>query len=56
VGKPFATLTTTIVMDMAYASGDHRTALFGMAIILFLISMSFVALVRFVSRFGKQVG
>jgi phosphate transport system permease protein len=56
VGKPFATLTTTIVMDMAYASGDHRTALFGMAAILFMISMSFVALVRFVSRFGKQVG
>lgn len=56
IGKPFATLTTTIVMDMAYASGDHRTALFGMAIILFLISMFFVALVRFVSRFGKQVG
>jgi len=56
VGKPFATLTTTIVMDMAYASGDHRTALFGMAIILFLVSMSFVGAVRLISRFGKQVG
>ncbi|GAB4273693.1 MAG: phosphate ABC transporter permease subunit PstC [Coriobacteriia bacterium] len=56
IAKPFATLTTTIVMDMAYASGDHRTALFGMAVILFLISMLLVAAVRFVSRFGKQVG
>ncbi len=56
VSEPFSTLTTTIVLDMAYASGDHRTALFGMAIILFLISMVLVALVRSLSRFGKQVG
>ena len=35
-------MTAAIVMDMSYASGDHRTALFGLAIILFLISMSFV--------------
>ncbi|MDO8963295.1 MAG: phosphate ABC transporter permease subunit PstC [Coriobacteriia bacterium] len=53
---PFLTLTTVIVMDMPYASGDHRTALFGVAIVLFLISMCFVAAIRLVSRFGKAVG
>jgi phosphate ABC transporter permease protein PstC len=50
VGKPISTLTSQIVMDMPYASGMHRTALFGMAIILFLVSMGLVGLVRFSSR------
>jgi len=50
VGQPISTLTSQIVMDMPYASGMHRTALFGMAIILFLVSMSLVGLVRFSSR------
>jgi len=54
--KPFLTLTTVIVMDMPYASGDHRTALFGVAIILFIISMIFVASIRVISRFGKGMG
>jgi phosphate ABC transporter permease protein PstC len=54
--KPFLTLTTVIVMDMPYASGDHRTALFGVAIVLFVISMLFVAAIRVISRFGKEVG
>lgn len=53
--KPFLTLTTVIVMDMPYASGDHRTALFGVAIILFIISMIFVAAIRVISRFGKAM-
>ena len=51
--KPLLTLTTVIVMDMPYASGDHRTALFGVAIVLFIISMLFVAAIRVISRFGK---
>jgi len=52
--KPFLTLTTVIVMDMPYASGDHRTALFGVAIVLFIISMLFVAAIRLISRLGKE--
>ncbi len=51
ISDPIATLTTQIVMDMPYAAGDHRTALFGMGIILFLVSMGLVALVRLMSRF-----
>lgn len=54
--KPFLTLTTVIVMDMPYASGDHRTALFGVAIVLFVVSMIFVASIRVISRFGKESG
>lgn len=54
VGAPFSTLTTQIVLDMPYASGLHRTALFGMAIILFVVSMSLVASVRLVSRLGGE--
>jgi phosphate transport system permease protein len=47
---PFSTITTQIVIDMSYATGDHQTALFGMAIVLLVISMAFVAAVRLVAR------
>jgi phosphate ABC transporter permease protein PstC len=50
LGAPIATLTSQIVIDMSYATGTHKTALFGLAIILFLISMGLVALVRALSR------
>jgi phosphate transport system permease protein len=52
--QPLLTVTAAIVMDMSYASGDHRTALFGLAIILFLISMSFVLALRLLSRLGGE--
>ncbi len=55
VFKPFLTLTTVIVMNMPYASGDHRTALFGVAIVLFVVSMLFVAAIRLISRLGKEM-
>jgi len=51
---PLPTLTAQIVMDMSYSTGAHRTALFGMAAILFAFSMMLVALVRLVSRFGEK--
>ncbi len=50
IGAPMATLTSQIVMDMSYSSGVHRTALFGMAAILFLISMALVLTVRLLSK------
>jgi phosphate transport system permease protein len=50
IGEPIATLTSQIVMDMGYSTGTHRTALFGMAAILFLISMALVLTVRLLSR------
>ena len=47
---PLSTMTTQIVMDMPYAVGLHRTALFAMAAMLFLFSMLLVASVRLLSR------
>ncbi|MBE0476476.1 MAG: phosphate ABC transporter permease subunit PstC [Coriobacteriia bacterium] len=49
IGEPMSTLTAQIVMDMSYSTGTHRTALFGMAAILFLISMLLVLAVRLLS-------
>ncbi len=54
ISAPLSTLTTAIVLDMSYATGLHRTALFGMAIILFIVSMLLVAAVRLISRFGEE--
>lgn len=50
VFSPLSTLTTQIVMDMPYAVGLHRTALFAMAAMLFIFSMALVASVRLLSR------
>jgi phosphate transport system permease protein len=47
---PLATMTTQIVMDMPYAVGIHRTALFAMAAMLFIFSMLLVGSVRLLSR------
>jgi phosphate transport system permease protein len=47
---PLATMTSQIVMDMPYAVGLHRTALFAMAAMLFLFSMFLVGAVRVLSR------
>ncbi|MHB1016905.1 MAG: phosphate ABC transporter permease subunit PstC [Coriobacteriia bacterium] len=54
LGAPIATITSQIVIDMSYATGTHKTALFGLAIILFLISMGLVALVRALSRLSTK--
>lgn len=51
---PLPTLTAQIVMDMGYSTGIHRTALFGMAAILFAFSMFLVAAVRLVSKLGDK--
>lgn len=50
IAAPFSTLTSTIVMDMPYAAGEHQQALFGMGVILFAISMCLVAAIRLFSR------
>lgn len=50
ITEPISTLTSQIVMDMPYSAGAHRTALFGMAAILFVISMLLVLSVRLMSR------
>jgi phosphate transport system permease protein len=52
--QPLATLTSQIVLGMGYATDSFRTALFGMAALLFLISMGLVLIVRLLSRSGRE--
>jgi len=44
------TLTTNIGLEMAYASGDHRRALFATGVVLFVIIMLLNSLAIFLSR------
>ena len=53
IASPVSTLTSQIAMDMSYSSGLHRTALFGMGVVLFVVSASLVGLVRLLSRLRK---
>ena len=47
--SPLSTITSQIALDMGYSSGLHRSALFGMGVVLFIISASLVGIVRAVS-------
>jgi phosphate transport system permease protein len=44
------TLTTNIGIEMGYASGDHRQALFATGVVLFVIIMFLNALAIVLSR------
>ncbi len=50
---PVSTLTSQIALDMSYSSGLHRTALFGMGVVLFIVSASLVGFVRLLSKMRK---
>ncbi|MCH3968507.1 MAG: phosphate ABC transporter permease subunit PstC [Atopobiaceae bacterium] len=50
ITSPLSTLTSQIALDMGYASGLHRSALFGMGVVLFVISACLVGIVRLISR------
>ena len=49
IASPLSTLTSQIALDMGYSSGLHRSALFGMGAVLFIISAALVGIVRFLS-------
>ena len=46
---PVSTLTSQIALDMSYSSGLHRSALFGMGVVLFVITAALVGIVRALS-------
>jgi phosphate ABC transporter permease protein PstC len=48
--EPVRTLTTNIALEMGYAHGDHRLALFATGIVLFVIIMILNALTNIVIR------
>lgn len=54
ITSPISTLTSQIAMDMSYASGLHRTALFGMGVVLFIISASLIGIVRLLAKLRKR--
>ncbi|MDR0248947.1 MAG: phosphate ABC transporter permease subunit PstC [Oscillospiraceae bacterium] len=47
---PVRTLTTNIGIEMGYASGDHRQALFATGIVLFAIIMALNAAAQYIGR------
>lgn len=54
ISSPVSTLTSQIALDMSYSSGLHRTALFGMGVVLFIISAALVGIVRVLSKMRKE--
>jgi len=56
INQPIATMTSIIALDIAYASGMHKYALFSLGFVLLLISMAFIAIVRIVYKgsYGKN--
>ena len=51
---PVRTLTTNIGIEMGYASGEHRQALFATGIVLFLIIMLLNSTAQFITREKKR--
>ncbi len=47
------TLTTNIGIEMGYATGDHRQALFATGVVLFFIIMALNSLAMFISKKGR---
>jgi len=47
---PVRTLTTNIGIEMGYAAGDHRQALFATGIVLFVIIMILNITAQFITR------
>ncbi len=46
LGDTLSALTSIIALDMAYAEGEHRTALFALGLVLLVVSMTLVGTVR----------
>ncbi|MCL2741508.1 MAG: phosphate ABC transporter permease subunit PstC, partial [Oscillospiraceae bacterium] len=51
---PVRTLTTNIGIEMGYASGEHREALFATGIVLFVIIMALNASAQYIVRDKKK--
>lgn len=52
--SPVRTLTSNIALEMSYASGEHREALFATGVILFVIIMALNTVANKVARLGKH--
>ncbi|MGN0075977.1 MAG: phosphate ABC transporter permease subunit PstC [Parafannyhessea sp.] len=54
ITSPVATLTSQIALDMGYSSGLHRAALFGMGVVLYVISAGLVGIVRIITSRSER--
>jgi phosphate transport system permease protein len=54
--SPVRTMTSTIVLEMGYASGDHQTALFAIGMILFIFIVALNLVVNLAVKAGKLNG
>jgi phosphate transport system permease protein len=54
--SPVRTMTSTIVLEMGYASGDHQAALFAIGMILFIFIVALNLIVNLVVKAGKLSG
>lgn len=54
IASPLSTLTSQVALDMGYSSGLHRSALFGMGCVLFIISAVLVGIVRKMSSMRED--
>ena len=55
VFAPIRTLTANIALEMAYATGDHRAALYAAGLLLTLVVTALLALIRYFARGGAHV-
>jgi phosphate transport system permease protein len=56
VFEPVRALTSNIALEMAYATGDHRTALFVSGLILLVMTAGLVAVAAVIQRRLKRYG
>jgi phosphate transport system permease protein len=53
---PVRTMTSNIVLEMGYATGDHQAALFATGMVLFVFIVVLNLIVTFVARAGTANG
>ena len=53
---PLRTMTSNIVLEMGYATGDHQSALFSTGMVLFILILILNLLVNMVIKAGKVYG
>lgn len=54
--SPIRTMTSNIVLEMGYASGDHQAALFATGMILFIFIVSLNLMISFIAKAGIENG
>lgn len=53
---PIRTMTSNIVLEMGYASGDHQTALFATGMVLFLLIVGLNLIINRLAKAGTDDG